>query len=94
MSPITTDSETIQQFDRITLKGKNKQCRILLITMPLADPYLPNLAIEQLAEVARANDYDCDVFYGTLHLSPAVPLGFIHSMVGPTIFGPVYHRID
>ncbi|MCE6949780.1 RiPP maturation radical SAM C-methyltransferase [Cereibacter sphaeroides] len=62
--------------------------------MPLADPLLPNLAIEQLAEIARSEGIECDVLYGTLHLGPRVPLGFIHSMMGPAIFAPAYHDVD
>jgi ribosomal peptide maturation radical SAM protein 1 len=64
--------------------------RILLLTMPLADPSLPNLAIEQLAAIARSQGEDCDVLYGTLRLPPSVPYNIIHGMFGPAIFTPSY----
>lgn len=68
--------------------------RVLLITMPLADPLLPNLAIEQLASIARASGVLCDVLYGTLFLPRSIPTYMIHSISGPTIFTPFYFDID
>ncbi len=56
----------------------------------MADPKFPNLAIEQLASIARKNGKSCDVFYGTLFLPPTVPPSFLHSMYGQAIFSPHY----
>jgi ribosomal peptide maturation radical SAM protein 1 len=62
--------------------------------MPMADPLLPNLAIEQLAAIARREGLLCDVLYGTLLLPKLVPFTMIHSMAGPAIFAPLYHSLD
>jgi len=66
---------------------------ILLVSMPLADPILPNLAIEQLAAIARLNGIDCKVLYGTL-LMPRVSQKIIHGLAGPAIFTPYYYKVE
>jgi ribosomal peptide maturation radical SAM protein 1 len=62
--------------------------------MPLANPTLPNLAVEQLAEISRDAGLACDVFYGTLLLSRSVPAWLIQSYWGQAIFAPTYHGLD
>jgi len=71
-----------------------RERRILLVTMPLADPVLPNLAIEQLAALARQAGEACDVLYGTLRLPRTVPYYMIHGMCGPAIFVPAYFGLE
>lgn len=67
--------------------------RVLLVTMPLAEPLLPNLAIEQLAQIARSAGFPCDVMYGTLRLPREVSFELIHGSAGPALFAPLYDRV-
>ncbi len=76
------------------IKPERESPRTLLITMPLADPALPNLAIEQLASIARLANEPCDVFYGTLKLPRTVSPQFIHTLPAPAIFTPAYYDLD
>jgi ribosomal peptide maturation radical SAM protein 1 len=67
---------------------------VLLVTMPLADAGLPNLAVEELAALARRHGYSCTALYGSLLLPRIVPRRFVHSNIGPAIFAPGYFGID
>lgn len=62
--------------------------------MPLAEPTLPNLAIEQLATRARALGVDCETLYGTLRLPSRINRALIHALHGPAIFAPAYFGVD
>lgn len=75
------------------MESMNKP-RLLLITMPLAEPLLPNLAIEQLAQIARASGYECDVFYGTMRLPREIGFDLIHGSAGAALFAPLYWRVE
>jgi len=68
--------------------------RVLMIVMPFADPTLPNLAVEQLASIARSAGEACDVLYGNLLLSPSVSSAMINSISAPGIFTPAYYGLD
>jgi len=67
---------------------------ILLVSMPLIDPKMPNLAIEELASIAKFAGKRCDVLYGSLLLPPTVSDNLIIGMSGPSIFTPHYYRLD
>jgi len=68
--------------------------RILLAHLPLADAIMPNLAIELLAELARAADEPCDTFHGSLMTPVSLPFNVIHGSAGPGIFTPHYFDIS
>jgi ribosomal peptide maturation radical SAM protein 1 len=63
---------------------------LLLLHMPMAAPSLPNLAIEQLAQVLRTGGFRCDVSYPNLFLPRSISSRLIHGLPGPAIFAP--HR--
>lgn len=66
--------------------------RVLLLHMPMAAPNLPNLAIEQLAQVLRRAGHTCDVSYPNLLLPRSIGSRLIHGLPGPSIFTP--HRFE
>lgn len=68
--------------------------RALLVHMPMADPIMPNLGVEVLAERLRAAGLDCDSFYGTLRLPPVCSTELTHSMAGYGLFTPAYFDLD
>ena len=68
--------------------------RVLLVHMPMADPILPNLGIELLCERLRAETVACDVFYGTLRLSPVVSAEVLHGIVGQILYAPLHRDLD
>jgi ribosomal peptide maturation radical SAM protein 1 len=75
-------------------RGSERPLSVLLIHMPMADPVLPNLGVELLAEVLRHSGVGCDVLYGTLLLPPSVSLELMHGMAGQVVFTPHYFGID
>lgn len=68
--------------------------RVLLVHMPMADPVMPNLGIEVLAERLRAAGIGCDSFYGSLRLPPACSTELMHGMAGYGLFTPAYFELD
>jgi ribosomal peptide maturation radical SAM protein 1 len=74
--------------------SKQRRRRSLLITMPLANPLHPNLAIEQLAATARRAHESCDTLYGTLLIPPTITQSVMNAMLGPAIFTPAYFGMD
>lgn len=68
--------------------------RVLLVTMPMASTLHPNLAIEQLAALARRANTPCDTLYGTLFMSTIVRSSLMNAMLGPAIFGPAYFGLE
>lgn len=67
---------------------------VLFVHMPMADPVLPNLGMEILAQRLREDGVRCDVLYGTLNLPPAVSPEVMHGLVGHCIFTPLYFNLD
>ncbi len=66
---------------------------LLLLHMPMAAPNLPNLAIEQLAQILRRAGFRCDVSYPNLRLPRSVSARLVHGLPGPAIFAPHRFRI-
>jgi ribosomal peptide maturation radical SAM protein 1 len=62
--------------------------------MPLASPAVPNLAIEQLAEIARRAGEPCETLHGSLLLPLRFPREMIASSAGPAAFTPEYYASD
>jgi ribosomal peptide maturation radical SAM protein 1 len=67
--------------------------RILLVAMPLAEPQRPNLAIEQLAAIARRAGQACDTLQAMLLMPRRLPQNFLLCISGPAIFAPDYHGL-
>lgn len=70
------------------------QPRVLLVHMPMADPIMPNLGIEVLAERLRRSGIACDAFYATLRLPPVCSPELMHGMAGYGLFTPAYFDLD
>lgn len=68
--------------------------RVLLVHMPIAIPTLPNLAIERLAKVLTADEFEVDTLYGTLQFYPPLPMWLSCSSIAPAFFGPTYYDED
>ncbi len=68
--------------------------RLLLIAPPLTEPTLPNLAVELLAAIARADGHDADTLHGALFQPPSFSGGAIHSLAAPAAFAPTYFGGD
>ena len=68
-----------------------KRGRIVLIHMPIANPVLPNLAIERLAAVLRQTNYHVDTLYGTLKFFPEIPLWLQNDSLAPILFASHYY---
>lgn len=64
---------------------------VLLVHMPIANPIVPNLAIERLAAVLRKSQYRADTLYGTLRYFPELPSWMRNDSVAPIFFAPHYH---
>jgi ribosomal peptide maturation radical SAM protein 1 len=95
------------QFSALYVRVKQmpKSGRVLLVSMPLTNPFMPSLAIEQLAATCRARSLECDVLYGSLLLSRSVPLDLIQGMAktdlrtelgisGGAIFSSAYFGLE
>jgi ribosomal peptide maturation radical SAM protein 1 len=68
--------------------------RVLLVSMPMAEPTLPNLGMEILARVLRAAGHPCDVLYGSLLMPKKVGRELLHSTSGQGVFAPAYFGVD
>lgn len=68
--------------------------RVLLVHMPIANPVLPNLAIELLAQIARDVGHKADVLYGTFLMPPGMSFEQLYGMVGQSVFAPDYFGLD
>jgi ribosomal peptide maturation radical SAM protein 1 len=71
-----------------------RRLSILLISPPLTEPAVPNLAIELLASAARARGHDARTIHGALWQ----PVGFrddhIHGIGAQACFTPLYFGLD
>ncbi|HKT03991.1 MAG TPA: hypothetical protein VJT31_31060 [Rugosimonospora sp.] len=68
--------------------------RILLVAPPLAAPFMPSLAVEQLAAVARAEGHRVRTLHGPLWQPAVLPDDIIDEMAAPGVFAPGYYGID
>src|SRR5713101_299352 len=67
---------------------------VLLISMPMAEPTLPNLGMEVLAQVLRVSGQTCDVLYGSLLMPRRVGRGLTHAIGGQAVFVPAHFGLD
>jgi ribosomal peptide maturation radical SAM protein 1 len=68
--------------------------RSLLISMPMAEPTLPNLGMELLAKILRRADESCDVLYGSLLMPKKIGRELLHSIGGQAVFVPAVFSAD
>ena len=66
----------------------------LLVAPPLAEPTIPNLAIELLAAAARAAGHGADTLHGALRQPRNVCRELIHGLVAPVTFAASYYGTD
>lgn len=67
--------------------------RVLLIAPPLAEPAVPNLAIELLANAARRAGHDVRTLHAALFQPPVLKDGLIHGLIGPIAFVSSYYDL-
>lgn len=63
-------------------------CKVALIHMPIANPRLPNLAIERLVQELRAEGAKCQTLYGSLLFYPDLPVYLNYDSIAPFFFCP------
>ncbi len=68
--------------------------RILLISPPLCQPSVPNLAVEYLAAQARAECHDVDTLHGPLRQPRYFQRDLIHGLGAQACFTPDYFDLD
>lgn len=68
--------------------------RVLLVSMPMAEPTLPNLGMEILAQVLRHAGQHCDVLYGSLLMPKKIGRELLHSIGGQAVFAPAHFGLD
>ncbi|MDB5908154.1 MAG: Radical domain protein [Massilia sp.] len=73
------------------MTGQISEGRILLVHMPVANHFLPSLAIEKLAEILRDAGSYVETLYGTLKFAPQLPFWLHHSGIAPAVFGSIYY---
>lgn len=68
--------------------------RVLMVSMPMAEPTLPNLGMEILANVLRDAGHACDILYGSLLMPKKIGRALLHSTNSQAVFAPVHFGIE
>lgn len=70
-----------------------RKLEILLVSPPLSEPIVPNLAIELLAWLAKDRGHNVDTLHGGLLQPPGLRDDLIHGLAAQAIFAPFYYGI-
>src|SRR2546422_661468 len=75
------------------VNGNRRRLEILLLSPPLTEPAIPNLAIELLAANARHHGHHADTLHCALMQPSTFSDGLVHGLAAPTAFVPSYFGI-
>jgi ribosomal peptide maturation radical SAM protein 1 len=71
--------------------SRGRTLRVCLVSPPLAEPSIPNLAIELLATLARRHGHTVKTLHGPLYQPRVFNGDAIHTLYAPIAFAPLYH---